>query len=185
MVVAPFAFLLPSPASASSVTLRVGTAEVAPGATVEVPLEIAGGTGIGAIHVEVTYDPAVVRAEGATKAALLGDQAMLDSNATTPGRLVVGVISLADIQGSGPIATLRFTAVGGGGAQTALGLENVSAWEGQSHQDVLVTTQPGQLMVTGGNLLLWVLLAVAALLLLLLVILLGVWISRRGSPGRP
>jgi hypothetical protein len=134
-------------ARAASVTVRVGSVQAAPGSTAEVPIEAEGASNIGAMHLDVVYDSSVLTPETVTPDALLGSNALLEFNANTPGRLVIGLITLDGIKGEGTIAKVRFKVIGNAGQTSALQLENCSAWEANTHLDVLVNTEPGQVTV--------------------------------------
>ena len=157
-------------AVAGSVTLRVATLEAPRGSTVGVPIEVVGAGDVGAMHIELVYDPAVLTLDTVTPGPLAGE-ALLDSGADKPGRLVISLATLKAIKGDGTLATARFRVVGQEGQQSALNLESTAAWEEATLRQVLVKSESGSLRV-GGRRLPWWLLGVAAVLLLLLLLLL-------------
>lgn len=165
--------------SAASVTLQVDELEGAAGETTTVPIEVRNAAGIGALHVELNYDPDVVELQTVDKGELLTGSSLVDFTVPEPGRLIVGIATLDDIEGDGEVLVAEFKVTGEEEEQTDLALENARAWEGETRFDILVRTRPGRLTVTGGGLpLLYIVLALIALLLVLLVFLL----ARRRRP---
>lgn len=168
--------LLGAPAGhAASITVRVDSIEAPAGEEVEIPIVVQGAPGLGAMHVELVYDPSILEAQAVDKGALLGDNALLDFNDAEPGRLIIGLVTLDSVEGDGPLLVSRFNVIGDSGQRSPLGLENVRAWEGgESRLDILVTTEAGELIVVSSGLPLplpWLAgLAAAFVFLLLLVI---------------
>jgi hypothetical protein len=151
--------------------MRLPSLEAAAGGTVDVPIDVAGASGIGALHLEVIYDPAVIEVDMVTGGALAGNNALIDFNPDNPGRLIIGIATLDDIKGDGVLAIARFKVVGQAGQSSALGIEKGEAWEGDSRQAVLVKSEAGKLTITGGlpGWWLWALIGAGALILLLLL----------------
>jgi len=167
----------------ASVTVSAPTVEAQAGGTVDVPIQLAGAQGLGAVHVELVYDPSVLTAESVTKGALAGNNALVESNLKQAGRAIIGVVTLDGISGDGTLATVRFQVKGDAGAKSALNFENNQAWERESHAEVLVTSQPGQVTIAAG-LPTWLLPGLGALVVLvLLAILLFVLLRRRRAPA--
>ena len=158
-------------ARAASVTVAAPTAKGAKGAEVSIPISVTAAPGVGALHVELTYDASVL--EGlSVSSGKLASNALVDGN-PTPGRLIMGLVSSDRIEGDGEVIVAKFRVLGEKGATTALGLENVQAWEATLDRlDIAVTAQPGQFTVTGKSAAFpwWIILAAAAVLLLLLAI---------------
>jgi hypothetical protein len=166
-----FFTLLSEAALAASLTMRAPSLEATAGSSVDVPIDVAGASGIGALHLEVTYDPAVIKPDTVTRGALAGGNSLIDFNPDNPGRLIIGIATLDDIKGDGVLATARFKVVGEAGQSSPLGIERGEAWEGASRQSVLVKTEAGKLTVKGGlpGWWLWILIGLLALILLLLL----------------
>jgi len=162
-------------ALAASVTLRVATLSAAQGSTASVPIDVVGASDIGAMHVELVYDVGVLTFDAVRPGKLAGD-ALLDSGADTPGRLIISLATLKAIEGDGTIATARFKVVGQQGQSSPLTLESTAAWEESTLREILVKNESGVLNV-GARGIPWWLLGLAALLLLLVVI---VVFARRG-----
>lgn len=164
--------LLTEAALAASLTMRLPSLEATAGGTVDVPIDVAGASGIGALQLELIYDPAVIKPDTVTRGALTGGNALFDFNPDNAGRLIIGLATLEDIKGDGVLATARFKVVGQAGQVSALGIEKAEAWEGASHQSVLIKTEAGKLTVKGGlpGWLLWALIGLGVLILLLLLL---------------
>lgn len=171
-----------SQVSAATVTVRAPSVEAQAGGAVDVPIQLAGAQGLGAVHVELVYDPNVLTAESVSKGALAGSNALVESNLKQAGRAVIGVVTLDGISGDGTLATVRFQVKGSAGASSVLNFENNQAWERATHAEVLVNSQPGQVTIAAG-LPAWLLPALVALVvILLLAILLFVLLRRRRAP---
>lgn len=169
---------------AASVTVSAGSAEAQPGGTVEIPIQLAGANGLGAVHLEMTYDPRVLTAESAAKGALAGNNALLESNTKEAGRVVIGLVTLDGIKGDGVIATARFKVIGDAGTSSDLKLENNQAWERESHAEVLVNTEAGKVTIAAG-LPSWLIPALAVFALLLLLLFLFFVLRRRRPAPQP
>lgn len=182
-----FAYILSSvePVLAATVTLRVASVQGQAGSTVDVPVNAVAAPGVGALHLELVYDPRVLAVDGVARGPLAGNNALLDSNPGTPGRLLIGLATLDAIKGDGSVASVRFKLIGDAGTKSAVTLENTKAWESASHAEVLVRTEAGQVTVTGGlPIWLWALL-MALVALLLLFILFFIFVRRRRRDLQP
>lgn len=167
---------------AATVTLRVASVEGAPNSVVEVPIQTTGATNIGAVQFDVTYDPAVVKAQSVTRGPAAGNNALLESNPAQPGRLRVGYASAEGMKSDGIFATIRFTVTGSTGQSSNLTLENSRAWE-ISHVEALVKTEAGKVTVAA-DYSLWLLIAALCMVSLLLMVIIVVWLLlRRRRPA--
>lgn len=176
--------LLGEAVHAATITLRVGSVRASPGSTVEVPIEAVGAPGIGPLQMELVYDPAVLTAETVTHGALLSSNALMESNVTPRGRVIVAIVAADPIKGDGVIVKVRFKVIGNAGQQSALTLEAVQAWERGNQREVLVKTEAGRVTVGGADLLAWILSGATCLFILLLVGGGGVWLlTRRKRPA--
>ena len=174
------------PALAASVTFRVATVQANADSTVEVPIQVVGASSLGAIHLELDYDPQVVTPENVTRGALAGSNAIVDFNPDKPGRLVVGLVTLDAIHGDGDLAIVRFKVIGKSGTSSALTLENGKAWESGSLAEVLVKTEAGKISVGGFPLMyLAILIACLALLFLAFIFILFIFFMRRRRVAQP
>jgi hypothetical protein len=156
-----------TPVTAGTVTFRVGQVQVPAGSTIDVPVEVVGSPGIGPLHLELTYDPAVLTAVEVTRGPLLSN-ALMESSVSGRGRVVAAIVAADPIKGDGVVVSVRFKAIGAQGQKSALTLEGVKAWERGNGRDILVTTEAGQATVTGDLSMLWVIIGAACLLALIL-----------------
>jgi hypothetical protein len=172
--------------SAASVTVRVGSVEAAPGEVAEVPITLESSPGIGAMHLELTYDPALLAVESVEQGSLVAGNALLAFNSDEPGRIVISLAAADEIAGDGTLAVAHFLVSGEKGQTTALDLEYPQAWDGEGFE-VAVELEPGQLTVgsSGLPLALLVALAALALVLILLVVLILALRGRRRKPVAP
>ena len=171
-------------ASAAAMTISAGMLEAQEGSTLQVPVQLTSAPGVGALHVEMVYDPKVVSPEAVTKGALAGNNALLESNITRPGRVVFGLVTLDGINGDGTVATINFKVIGSAGATSALRFENCAAWEGGTHAEVLVKTKDGQVTIASGFPS-WLLLALIALIVFVILLLIIFLLMRRRKPAQP
>lgn len=172
---------------AATVTLRVGSVQASPGSAVEVPIEAVGAPGIGPLQMELVYDPAVLTAETVTRGALLSGNALVESNVTPRGRVIIAIVAADPIKGDGVIVNVRFKVSGSAAQPSVLTLEAVRAWERGNQREVLVKTEAGKVTVAAvaADLLLWVLLCAACLFGLVLTGGSGVWILTRRKRAVP
>ena len=168
--------LWPVPVQAQSATVSVPSAKGAKGGTAEVAIKVTDPSDMGAMHVELTYDDAVIKATkveqgGASKNALV-DFSVL------PGRVVIGLVSSEPITSNGDAAVVTFEVLGDKGAKSALALENVRAWQADVNRfDIKLATQPGEFTVGASTSIPWWIIAVAVAVVLLFI----VWRVRRRS----
>ncbi|MBI4671921.1 MAG: hypothetical protein HY741_09690 [Chloroflexi bacterium] len=167
---------------AATVTVSAPTVEAQADGAVDVPIQLAGAQGLGALHIELVYDPRVLTPETVTRGALAGMNALVESNTKQAGRVVIGVVSLDGISGDGAVATVRFRVVGNAGQSSALTFENNQAWERASHAEVLVNSQPGQVTIAAG-LPSWLVPALIGLGVLLVSLLVLIFFVRRRKPA--
>jgi hypothetical protein len=128
-------FVLPV-AGQDMLTVRVPNATGRPGATVEVPIEVEEAANLGAMHIELSYDAGVLQATEVKQGAL-AENAMLESDLSAPGRVVIGLIDAAGMSGDGAVAVVVFQVIGQEGDNSPLTLENLAAHDATS-MDVLV-----------------------------------------------
>lgn len=177
--------LLAGAALAATVTVSAPTVEAQAGNPVNVPIQMSGANGLGAVHLELTFDPAVLTAQEVTKGALAGNNALMESNIKEPGRVVIGIVSLDGITGDGTLASVNFNVVGDAGINSSLAWANNQAWERESHAEVLVNAQPGQVTIAAG-LPSWLIpVAVAGTIVLLVVLFFIFFASRRRKEPQP
>lgn len=169
----------PSSGSPGKLKLSVGNASALPNQEVDLPIAITGATNLGALELVLTYDPAILEARSADRGTLLSSNSLVEYYINPSGRLAVTLVSQDGVSGDGPVATAHFLVKGKTGQKSPLRMENVRAWDGKTHLDFLVTTEPGEFTVGGGGWPpWWIAAAVAAAVVVLLLVLLG--LRRRG-----
>lgn len=134
---------------AGGVVLKASSIDVQPGAAASVTIDVAGDQGIGAMHVELTYDAAVLLVDGVDAGPAV-QGASLKSNHDAPGRIVLSIATDKSLKGNGTVATVRFKVVGAGGKESALALEKCKAWsDDESEMAVPIETTHGKLRILG------------------------------------
>lgn len=163
-------------------TLTAGSAEAPAGGTVQVPIQATAAPGVGALHLELTYDAKVLQAQTVEKGTLASGNALMDSNTSEPGRIKMGLVSLDALKGDGALANVTFKVIGDAGTRSALNIENAQAWESGTHAEILVKTEAGKVTIASASpsLLLYGGIGLLALLVLLLLIFL---FARRRRPA--
>lgn len=129
---------------AQSEAMRVGAASVQgpPGEEVLVPLTVKGANAVGAMHIELEFDPAVIEYKSVARGQMMSGNAMLDSSVSA-GRLIIGLVSLDPVSGDGVAASARFVVRGEPGATSTLKLSNLRAWDNTNHADLLLLPEDG------------------------------------------
>jgi hypothetical protein len=179
------ALLIPGSGHASSMTVLVDQSKGAKGDDVAIPIFVNQAPGIGAMHVELVYDPNVLEIKSVDKGKLLKTSPLLDFNATQPGRVVIGFATTDNVEGDGPVATAHFTVKGEKNATSPLTLEKVRAWEGGTNRfEILVTTKTASFTVGGkSGFPLWLIASIAAVFLLLLIVIVLAATRKRTQPA--
>src|ERR1043165_4681165 len=163
------ALALPLSLFAQTMTLRLSEAKGASGSTLEVPIDVAGASKVGALQFELVYNQAILAAESARAGALASDS-LIEVRRDIPGRLFIALITTSGINGNGTVATASFRVTGMPGQSTSLTPDSGKAWEGITHHEVLITPVSGVLTVTGPAFpWLWIVIALAILLILLII----------------
>jgi hypothetical protein len=169
---------------ASSLTLSLPTAEAKAGGTVDIPIHATGATGIGALQLDLVYDNKLLSPDAVSKGVLLGSNALLQSETKTPGRVMLALATLEGFKGDGVIINVRFKVTGQAGQTSPLKLENALAWEGATHQDVMIKSDAGQIKITGGaGFPLWIIIAIIVVILLLIILL--IVMRKRNKQNKP
>ncbi len=118
------------------------------GGDIQVPIEVTGAAEIGALGIELSYDPEVVEAIEVS-AGPLASGGMLQSNLDTPGRVKLGLISTIGVSGDGTVATVTLRPVSGGGGFSPLLLSNIEAYHVETERELLSVVQPGKYTAAG------------------------------------
>jgi len=175
------------PAPGQVIRLAVDARPCNAGADVEVPVSVRQPAGLGALEVEVVYDPKLLELRDVTKGQLLSN-AMLGHKVLAPGRVRCDLISAEPIHGNGALFVVHFRA-GGTPAQTTIELDSPQAWDHARILEMRVQTEAGQLAIkpsaaAGGEYLGWILGGVGAAAALAVVFHLGRRSSRRAAQPR-
>ncbi len=149
-LIAFWAAALAAPALfAAGITLKASSAEAQPGGGASVTIDVAGDQGIGAMHVELTYDATVLSVEGVDAGPAV-QGASLKENHDAAGRVVLSIATDKSLKGGGPLATVRFKVVGRGGQESPLTLEKCKAWsDDETEMPLPIETTAGRLRVAG------------------------------------
>ncbi len=118
------------------------------GGDIEVPIKVTGAVDIGALGIELSYDPAVIEAIEVS-AGPLAAGGMLQSNLETPGRVMIGLISTAGISGDDIVATVTLRPVSGGGGSSPLLLTNIEAYHVETERELQSVVQAGKYVAPG------------------------------------
>ena len=115
---------------------------------IEVPINAAGADDVGALHIELSYDPAVLQATGVDKGALAGN-AMMEYNIYDDGWVVVSIVDSVGMNGDGSLAVVTFDVVGEDDDMTCdLMLANLKAWDATNVFGMVVESTPGSFEVS-------------------------------------
>jgi hypothetical protein len=107
-----------------------------------IPINLTNASDVGSLHIELVYDPAILEVT-AVKAGKLAQNAVVDSNISTPGRAIIGVVNSNGIAGTGAVASVSFKAKAKTGT-SALTLEKVEAYSAEKLQDIITKVSAGQ-----------------------------------------
>ncbi len=176
---------------ASSVTLVVGSVGGASGSKAAVPINVRGAQQLGALQMELTYDPAVLDAPTVEKGSM-PQEITVGSNVVSPGRLrvVMNASARESISGDGTLMKVVFLVKGQSGQQCDLRLEQVQAWDNTKPDappyEMLVTVEPGKFTVGGAGLPVALIAGIGGAVVVLLVVVLVVATRKpRGATARP
>ena len=141
----------PSPTQAASPSpTRVVTPTATPQPTVapaakfiSVPVLATRANNVGSLEFVLVYDPAKLELAQVERGLLSGD-ALIDYSSPGPGRLWAGIIDINGLDGSGPVAVVKFKVRDNVGGTMPLSLESISAYDANTLVDILTTTTPGE-----------------------------------------
>ena len=150
----PAASPTPTPAAGPSPTQVVAPTAtpqptVAPAAKfISVPILATRANNVGSLEFVLVYDPAKLELAQVERGLLSGD-ALIDSSSPGPGRLWAGIIDINGMDGSGPVAVVKFKVRDNVGGTMPLSLESISAYDANTLVDILTTTTPGKFTGAG------------------------------------
>ena len=141
----------PSPTQAASPSpTRVVTPTATPQPTVapaakfiSVPVLATRANNVGSLEFVLVYDPAKLELAQVERGLLSGN-ALIDYSSPGPGRLWAGIIDINGLDGSGPVAVVKFKVRDNVGGTMPLSLESISAYDANTLVDILTTTTPGE-----------------------------------------
>ena len=117
---------------------------VAPAAKfISVPVLATRANNVGSLEFVLVYDPAKLELAQVERGLLSGD-ALIDYSSPGPGRLRAGIIDINGLDGSGPVAVVKFKVRDNVGGTMPLSLESISAYDANTLVDILTTTTPGE-----------------------------------------
>ena len=139
----------PTPAAGPSPT-QVVTPTATPQPTVapaakfiSVPILATRANNVGSLEFVLVYDPAKLELAQVERGLLSGN-ALIDYSSPGPGRLWAGIIDINGLDGSGPVAVVKFKVRDNVGGTMPLSLESISAYDANTLVDILTTTTPGE-----------------------------------------
>ena len=115
---------------------------------ISVPILATRANNVGSLEFVLVYDSAKLELEQVERGLLSGD-ALIDFSTPAPGRLWTGIIDLSGIDGSGPVAVVRFKIRDNVGGNMPFTLENVAAFDANTLVDIITGTTPGEFTVSG------------------------------------
>jgi hypothetical protein len=174
LALATVGLVIAAPADAASVSFKVGDAKAATGQIVKIPITIdgaPGSPGMGALQFALVYDPKVLEAQEVV-GGTLAPSALVQTKATTAGRLGLSFATSENVTGTGEVLVAQFKVIGSKGAKSSLQIDSAKAWQGDLDLfDIKVASKPGTFTVAGDAFPWWIIaVAVAALLVLLLIV---------------
>ena len=116
------------------------------------PILATRANNVGSLEFVLIYDPAKLEFAQVEPGVLTGG-ALIDSNASRPGRVWAGIVDVQGITGSGPVAVVKFNLLEEVSGTLPLTLENIAAFDANTLVDILTTTSPGQFDGSGLSLL--------------------------------
>ena len=171
-------------ARADTLSVSIGSADGAPGSEITIPVSVTDAKDLGAFQAEMEFDPSVLELEGIHAGPLLED-ALLDSNVARPGKVKIGFVKLAGVNGSGVLFNARFAVTGKSGTSSSVSLQEIGAWEQSSHREIRVSPDPGSITVAGNVLPLSLPTLIGAGVAILLVLIIVIRLMRRRKPESP
>ena len=122
-------------------------AAAAPAKVISVPILATRAANVGSLEFVLVYDSAKLEFAQVERGLLSGD-ALIDSSSSEPGRLWAGIIDMEGINGSGPVATVKFRVLDGVSGAMPLSLESIAAFDANTLVDIVTGTTAGEFNVT-------------------------------------
>ena len=115
---------------------------------ISVPILATRANNVGSLEFVLVYDSDKLELEQVERGLLSGD-ALIDFSTPSPGKLWTGIIDINGIDGSGPVAVVRFKIRDNVGGNMPFTLENVAAFDANTLVDIVTGTTPGEFTVSG------------------------------------
>ncbi|MBN1189962.1 MAG: hypothetical protein JXA46_09430 [Dehalococcoidales bacterium] len=130
---------LPAASSAAPVTVK----------ELIVPVNLKDARNVGSLHLEIVYNPAAISVTN-VEAGDLAANAMIEYNADAAGRIKIGIVDAAGINGDGTLLNLFFKAVDNN-ISSELKLDNLECYDAKTLFDIIANSTPGQLSAADGS----------------------------------
>ncbi len=117
---------------------------------VSIPVNIQGAAAVGSLHVEISYDDAVLQATAVEKGAAVGD-ALFEHNVGPPGLVIIGIVNGGGITSDGTIATITFRVNEEGGTSSPLILQNLEAHDAATLEQISTSGSEGSYDAGSGS----------------------------------
>jgi hypothetical protein len=144
---APKATPRPTQAVAATPVPSATRVPAAPAKVISVPILATRAANVGSLEFVLVYDPAKLEFAQVERGLLSGD-ALIDSSSSEPGRLWAGIIDMQGINGSGPVAVVKFRVRDGVSGAMPLSLESIAAFDANTLVDIVTGTTAGEFNVT-------------------------------------
>ena len=144
---APKATPRPTQAVAATPVPSATQVPAAPAKVISVPILATRAANVGSLEFVLVYDPAKLEFAQVERGLLSGD-ALIDSSSSEPGRLWAGIIDMQGINGSGPVAVVKFRVRDGVSGAMPLSLESIAAFDANTLVDIVTGTTAGEFNVT-------------------------------------
>jgi len=138
-------------ASADVVRLQGPHTRASAGATFEAPFTVAAATALGALQLDIRYDPALLEDIAVEPGAMLiAAQGGLEFRVVEPGRVRIALACSKPIDGDGPLFLLRGAIRGDAGTKAAaLKIDAALAWQAKTLRELRV--EPSDGTITPGS----------------------------------
>ncbi|MFN7893729.1 MAG: hypothetical protein ACK5OC_25805 [Pirellula sp.] len=136
-VVAPFVFAQETAPPELAVVIE---SKATTDGTVEAIVRFGATSAVGAIQMELVFDPTRVQFEEAQAGADL-KSALLESRLKETGRLAVALVSNVGVVGEGELLRIKLSNIDRLGSESSFSIENVRGWTLDTGVEVSVTTE--------------------------------------------
>jgi hypothetical protein len=117
---------------------------------VAIPVDVFGAGYIGSLHFELVYDTTVLEVVN-VEGGMMAGNALFESDITSPGRVIVGMVSSGGITGDGPVAMITFNIKNKNAGSTSLVLESVAAHSSLDLSKLPVSYVAGNFEIKDGS----------------------------------